>query len=351
MATSSQLQTLCIVRLSALGDVVLVLPLIRALQAHSPSTRITWVIGKGAYPLVAGLADEGIEFVVIDKPRRIADYLDLRRRLKGRTFDALLCLQASWRANWLYPCISARRKIGYSADRARDFQRFFVKEHISGHRPHLVDGFLQFAEHLGLPKPLRAEWRLPVDKAAAEWAAASLPKEGFVAVSPCASKAERDWPVERHCEVIRSILERKQGPVVLLGGNSEREKQVAATIEKEVSSQTGLINLVGATSLPRLVAALSHAKALIAPDTGAVHMANALGRPVVGLYAVAPAHRTGPYSRSEYCVDVFDRGVRELLGKDPARIPWSQRVHDPRAMSLISVDEVLARLELALHRD
>lgn len=326
-------------------------PLIRALQAHSPSTRITWVIGKGAYPLVSGLADEGVEFVVIDKPRRIGDYLDLRRRLAGRTFDALLCLQASWRANWLYPCISARRKIGYSADRARDFQRFFVKEHISGHRPHLVDGFLQFGQQVGLPNNLQAEWRLPVDKAASEWADNTLPAAGFVAVSPCASKAERDWPVDRYCSVIRTLLARKRGPVVLLGGNSEREKHMAATIVRDVASPTGLVNLVGATSLPRLVAALSRAKALLAPDTGAVHIANALGRPVVGLYAVAPAHRTGPYSNSEYCVDVFERGVRELLGKDPARIPWSQRVHDPRAMSLISVEAVLDKLDLALGVD
>jgi heptosyltransferase I len=136
---------------------------------------------------------------------------------------------------------------------------------------------------------------------------------------------------------------------VLLGGNSERERLAAASIS--VGASAPVVNLMGATSLPQLVAALARCRLLISPDTGAVHMANALGRPVVGLYAVAPASRTGPYSHTEYCVDVFEEGVRTLLGRDPATVPWSQRVHDPRAMGLISVAAVLEKIQKVTERD
>jgi len=349
MSPAHAIRSVCLVRLSALGDVVLVLPLIRALQAWSPGVRITWVIGRGAHALVSGLADEGIEFVVIDKRRGPRDYLAFRRRLAGRDFDALLCLQASWRANWLYPFIKARRKIGYSADRARDLQRLFVRERIDGAAPHLVDGFLQFAESLGMPRPGSAQWGLSVQKAAADWASTALPHGPFIALSPCASKAERDWPMERYCDLLRELHTRGLGPVVLLGGNSARERLAAASIAVGVPAP--VTNLMGTTTLPQLVAALARCRLLISPDTGAVHIANALGRPVVGLYAVAPASRTGPYSHTEYCVDVFDEAVRTVLGKDPARVPWSQRVHDPRAMGLISVAAVLEKIQRITERD
>lgn len=338
------IKSLCLVRLSALGDVVLVLPLVRALQAALPGVRLTWVIGRAAHALVSGLSEEGVEFIVIDKPRGPRDYLAFKRRLADRDFDALLCLQASWRANWLYPCIRARRKIGYSADRARDLQRLFVRERIVGSTPHLVDGFLQFAQQLGVDRPTQVEWRLPVQAAARSWCEATLPAGGYVAVSPCASKAERDWPLERLISLIKRITEAGRGPVVLLGGGSARERQVA----ERLCEATQALDFMGKTTLPQLVAALSGCRALVSPDTGAVHMANALGRPVVGLYAVAPASRTGPYENTGYCVDVFAEAVRSLLGRDPASVPWAQRVHDPRAMALISEAAVWERLEAAL---
>jgi heptosyltransferase I len=336
------------VRLSALGDVVMALPLVRTLQARWPEARITWIIGRAAHEALAGLSNEGIEFVVIEKPRGICDYLALRRRLAGRTFDVLLCLQASWRANWIYPCIRARRKIGYGRDRAKDFHSCFIRESIPPAKPHLVDGFLQFAEALGLELPREVDWRLPLQPAAESWAGATLPGKPFIAVSPCSSKPERDWPVERMAEVLRWAHGRDPGPIVLLGGPAGRERSFVDALVSQ--SQVPVLDMVGRTSVPQLIAALARCRLLLAPDTGAVHIANAFGRPVVGLYAVAPASRTGPYGRMEYCVDRFDEAARTLLGRDPARLPWSQRVHDPRAMSLIGVEEVICKIDLILRK-
>ncbi len=143
------LRSLCLVRLSALGDVVMVTPLIKMLLREWPELKITWVIGRSAYPLVASLETLGVEFVVIEKPRRWGDYEALRALMKGRCFDALLCLQASWRANLIYPCIQAPRKIRYGRGPAKDLHAFFIREKLPPAPPHIVDGFLQFGEAVG----------------------------------------------------------------------------------------------------------------------------------------------------------------------------------------------------------
>jgi heptosyltransferase I len=307
---------------------------------------LTWVIGTGAYEAVSGLADEGIEFVVIDKPRRFADYLALRRRLRGRCFDALLCLQASWRANWIYPMISARRKIGFGADRDKDFHRLFVRECLPPARPHLAEGFLQFAEVLGLPFPKMPEWRLPVGPEALAWADTVLPQTPFLAFSPCSSKPERDWPSENYAEVLRHVHQKSPIPIVVLGGPSAAER---SAIDRILAlAKVPVLDLAGKTRIPQLMAALSRCRLLLAPDTGAVHIANAFGKPVLGLYAVAPSRRTGPYPDNRYCIDRFDEAVKTLLHKDPSTSPWSLRVHRPDAMALIKPIEVIEQLDAIL---
>src|SRR5688500_12397756 len=100
-----KIQSLCLVRLSALGDVLMFVPMVRILQKNFPEATITWIISRPAYDLVEGM--EGVEFIVIAKPNNIADYWRFKKQLKGRKFDVLLAAQASFRANLLYPLISA----------------------------------------------------------------------------------------------------------------------------------------------------------------------------------------------------------------------------------------------------
>jgi heptosyltransferase I len=342
----SAVPTICLFRLSALGDVVMVLPLVRAIQASRPEAKLTWVIAQGAYPLVSFLADEGVEFVVLEKPTGLGDYVAIHHRMSARRFDVLLCLQASWRANTLYPLINAGRKIGYRADRAKDLHRLFVRETIEPRRNHIADAFLQFGEMIGVPAPVRPDWRLAVDPAAAAWAAGNLPAGPFLAINPCASKAERNWSEDNYAAVARELRGRFGLATVLLGGPGAEERRTAEKLAAALGGDA--LDLVGRTSLPQLVAALARARLLLAPDTGAVHVANALGRPVVGLYTSAQSARTGPYGNSGFCVDRYDEAVRRFLGRDPAEALWELRVHDRRAMDLITVDDVLGRCAAAL---
>ncbi|HEY4301255.1 MAG TPA: glycosyltransferase family 9 protein [Candidatus Didemnitutus sp.] len=337
----SSSETICLFRLSALGDVVLVLPLVRAIQARKPHAKITWIIAQGAFPLVAGLASEGVEFVVLDKPNGLGDYVAIHHQLAERRFNVLLGLQASWRANTLYPMVKADRKIGYRADRAKDLHRFFVRETIEPRRNHIADAFLQFGEMIGVPAPTVPEWRLPVEPAAAAWAQANLPAGPFFAINPCASKAERNWSGPNYAAVATEMRARHDLPVVLLGGRSAEEQATAAAVCRALGGEA--LDLVGRTTLPQLVAVLARCRMLLAPDTGAVHIANALGRPVVGLYTSAQSARTGPFRRSEFSVDHYREAVTRFMHRDPDRELWELRVHDPRAMDLITVDEVMGK--------
>jgi heptosyltransferase I len=338
---AASLRDIAIVRLSALGDVTLVLPAIETLKRALPRAHITWITGNGAYELLEGYP--GVEFIVFDKRRGPRAYAELRRRLRGRRFDALLAMQASWRANFLYPLIEAPLKIGFDRTRARDGQWLFTNRRIAVAREHLLDSFLAFVAALGVTERIIA-WNLPLSDADRAWAVAQLRRAPgpVLAVNPGASKAEREWPAARWIEVIRAARERWGVRVVLTGGPGARERATGEKIMHAVAG--GVTNLIGASTPKQLAALLEKCAVLAAPDTGPVHLAVAVGTPVVGLYAVAPPQLSGPYLYPELVINRFPEAVRSILGRDPDTVPWTTRVHRGEPMRLIRVEEVLDRL-------
>ena len=338
---AASLRHVAIVRLSALGDVTLLLPVIETLKRAAPQARITWITGSLAYQLLEGYP--GVEFIVFDKSRGLRAYLDLRRQLQGRRFDALLAMQASWRANFIYPLIEAPLRIGFDRVRARDGQWLFTNRRIRFARQHLLDSFFAFLGALGIEERV-IEWNLPITEADRSWATARVPRERtpVLAVNPGASKAEREWPVERLIEAIREAQKRWGAQVILTGGPGVREQSAGATIMAAVS--TGITNLIGETTPKKLAAVLARADCLLAPDTGPVHLAGAAGTPVVGLYAVAPPQLSGPYLYPELVVNRYPEAVRTILGQDPQTVNWTTRVHRGEPMRLIEVADVLPKL-------
>lgn len=341
MESRAAIQNIAIVRLSALGDVTLLLPVVETLKRAAPQARITWITGTFAYQLLEGYP--GVEFMVFDKSRGLRAYLDLRRQLHGRRFDALLAMQASWRANFIYPLIDAPIKVGFDSVRARDGQRLFTNHRIRFAREHLLDSFFAFLGVLGIEERV-LEWNLPISEADRSWAQAQVPRghAPVLAVNPGASKAEREWPVERLIEVIRAAQSRWGAQIILTGGPGAREQAAGATIMNAVSS--GVTNLIGATTPKKLAAILARADCLLAPDTGPVHLAGAVGTPVVGLYAVAPPQLSGPYLCPDLVVNRYPEAVRSILGQDPQSVDWTTRVHRGEPMRLIEVADVLSRL-------
>jgi len=344
----SEVRHIGIVRLSALGDVVMFSALIPLLRQCYPQARITWVVSQPAAAMLEDIDDLALE--VIDKPRRLRDYLTLRRRLRHYRFDLLICGQASLRANLIYPLIRARYKLGWGGRRARDGHRWFVDGQIADADEHLQEGFLRFAWHLAGARQPHQGWPLALTDAesrqAAVWLEPRPTGERLVAINPCASKPERNWPADRYAELIRSIQAQQLGTVVLTGGPSDQEQALAAELEQ--GAKAPLINLVGRTRPKQLAAVLARCDLLIAPDTGPAHVAVAVGTPVVGLYAVARPELSGPYQQPDWTVNKYPQAVARWAPDKTA--DWHYRVHDAAAMELIDVAEVLQHVADCLNR-
>lgn len=339
-STKSNIQSICIVRLSALGDVLMLVPLIRTLQASYPQARITWVISKPAYYLVEDL--DGIDFVVIDKPKTPADYWRFYKQMRSRRFDVLLAAQASFRANLLYPLIHAERKIGYDKLRAKDGHHLFIHETITPGCDHTLEGFLKFADALRITKKI-VSWDLPISADDLAWASAQIPKgDGpLLIVNPAASKPERSWPVARYVEVILHAKAQWNARVVLTGGPGEYDKQLGESI----SRCADVTNLIGKTKPKQLLALISQANLVICPDTGPSHMACAVGTPVIALHAVTSAAVSGPYTFRHLAVDCYPEAVIRILNKTPETNIWGTHAHGLTTMELITVDAVVSRLD------
>jgi heptosyltransferase I len=336
---------IAIVRFSALGDVVMVVAAVRALQHCLPDAEITWITSPLAYSLLSGM--NGVKFEVVDKPRTLTDYCSFYRTFRLRRFDVVLAMQANLRINLLYPALHAPVKIGFDRTRAREGQWLFCNRRIPFCGTHLVDSFLSFVEALA-GKSATAIWDLPLDESDLRWAREqlhTLPKP-WVAIHPHASKTERNWLSQRYAEVVERAVSRWQCSIVLTGGNSPAEQALCERLAQQAPSHT--LNLNGKTTPKQLAALLSQVDVLLAPDTGVVHIARAMETPAIGLYAVASPKLTGPYQRLEYCMDRYPQAVQKFLGKDPEQLAWNTRVHHPDAMSLITVDEVMQQLEKVL---
>ncbi len=336
-------QSICIVRLSALGDVLMCVPLVRALQQHFPAATLTWVISNPAYSLVQSM--QGVEFIVVDKPNHPLDYWRFWQRLRQRRFDVLLAAHASLRANALYACIRATRKIGYDRLRAKDGHAWFIYEAITPGRDHTLEGFLKFARALGISEP-NVRWDLVISASDEQWARTRLPaNQRILVINPAASKPERSWLVERYIALIRWAVEQPNCCVVLTGGPGAADKRFGDLIQAAVPS---VLNLIGQTKPNQLLALIALANCVVCPDTGPAHMAAAMGTPVIALHAVTNPDISSPYPFRQLAVNAYPQAVAQVLGQSVEECAWGTHVHGLAAMQLIGVEEVIARVQQVL---
>jgi heptosyltransferase I len=336
---------LCILRLSALGDVTHTVPVVNALRAFWPDVKICWIIGKLEHQLLSGMP--GVEFIVFDKRGGWAAVAELRRRLRGRSFDVLLQMQVALRANLLSRLIRAPIRLGWNRERSRDRHHWFINHQVPNVPfQHQVEGFLEFARALGAPVE-QPVWSLPVTDADRAWAAGQLPgSQPTLLISPCSSHRLRNWRPEYYARAADHAAENLGCRIVLAGGPSVLEQETGRAVEEAMRSP--VINLIGKDTLTQSMALLERATVVLSPDSGPVHIASALGTPVVGLYAATWARRSGPWNSLDLCVDRFPEAALKYRGKPAESLRWGTRIEVPGVMDLVSVDDVIAKLELAL---
>lgn len=339
--------SVCILRLSAIGDITHALPVLRTMQHYWPGTRITWIIGKNEYALVSEI--EGVEFITFDKSLGFGAYSDIRNKLANHRFDVLLHMQLSLRASITSMLIKAGIKLGFDRARAKDMQWLFTNYRIIPHstRQHVVDSFIEFPRRLGL-KPVLS-WDLPVSADAVKNVKHMISGEKFLAINPCAvakSRNWRNWTAEGYAEVADFAAEHHGMTVLLTGGPSSEERNMADTIVAMCGHKP--LNMVGKTTLPELVALLQLSKVVIAPDTGPAHIASALGTPVIGLYAATNPQRAGPYNYKELVINKYPEALEKYYELSVGDAPWGKRIQNDESMKLIKPHEVTAKLSQAL---
>lgn len=275
----------------------------------------------------------------------------LKRQLAHRKFDILLHMQAAFRASILSLFIPAVRKIGFDKGRAKDFQQMFVAEYIPDNpNSHVAEGFLDFMRYLGA-KDTKPVWDIPIPAAAETQALqATAHQQPYLLLSPCSSNRARNWrnwSIEGYASVIKYAYEEHGLHTIITGGNSKEETrygEALATLQPQA-----VTNLVGQTSLKVLLALVKHSQAVIAPDSGPVHMAVAFQRPSIGLYVTSDPARSGPWRQEQWVVNYYPQALKKYLTKTVQEVSFGQRVRDPNAMNIIPVSAVTDKIDQLMH--
>jgi heptosyltransferase I len=330
-----RLDRIAIVMLSAIGDSVHVLPVINALKRHSPTSRVTWFLAPGPASLVRGhpAIDEIIEFQARGGLR---EWLDMRATLTNRTFDVVLDFQVALKAGLLTSLIDAPVKLGFDRRRARDLNWLFTNRKIPPRaNQHVQDQYFEFLDALGVPHD-RVEWGLgpwPNERGLAKRLLPATDRP-LAAIAIASAKVERNWPAERWAEVVDALHERFGLHAVLLGGKSDAELAAEAIIMRNAKHTP--VSTLGCT-LREMVSVIDASTLVISPDTAPAHIANALGKPVVGLFAATDPKRTGPYrARQDLFVNAYSDPGEENQILMERRLGRAER---------ISVSDVLERVE------
>lgn len=336
---------ICIIRLSAIGDVCNAATIINRIRMQWYDASITWVCGTQEKALLDMIPN--INLIVYDKKAGFKGNLQVWKQLKDQSFDLLLHLQASFRASILTLGIKAKRRIGYHRSRAYEMQWLFTREHTEAPKGfHVVDNYQAFADYLGCPAaPVSWPFELPETAIAnANEHLRNVPRP-FIAICPGASKAYKNWHSEGYVALIKALSE-QNWPIVLLGSPAEIEVKLAKRIEDALDFR--ITNLVGRTSIAELVALLNQAQLLITPDTGPAHLAASQHTPVIGLYVHHNPERVGPYGYVNLAVSHWQQLIEQQTGKSAAQLPWRSRVKDTKAMQSITAEEILAKIPQAL---
>lgn len=337
MTIHARLDHVGIVMMSAVGDAVHVLPVLHALKRHHPATRVSWVLQPGPATLVRGhpLVDDIIEF---DRTQGWRAFRDVRRALRERpVMNLVLGLQVYFKAGIVTSFTRAPIKLGFDRARARDANWLFTTHRIPPHPvgQHVQDQYFEFLHALGIATE-PPTWNLGPWDDERPWQREFVASVGrpYAALVIATSKAEKDWLPERWARVCDALWSDFGLQPVLVGGRSPRELAAEAAIMAAASHRP--ISALG-SGLRRLVAILDGAQLAIAPDTGPLHMAVALDRPVISLIGYTNPKRTGPYRR-------FHDLIVDAYGEPGEDYPISME-NRPGRMPRISVEQVLARVQ------
>jgi heptosyltransferase-1 len=291
-----------ILKPSSLGDVVQALPVLRLLKRHLPESEIYWWIESRLAPLLAGDPDLA-GLVLFDrrrwaKPQNWAEVLRSISWARAQHFDWVIdlqCLMRSASFGWL-----ANGGLIVGLDERREGARGFydLTARRSSFHTHAVDWYLSVLPLLNVPVHWNFTW-LPErpEVAAAVRSKAKAHAPSWIIVQPGARWLNKRWPAEHFASLIEKLADANSAAHFALLGGPE-DQLLAETIS--ASSRSRCLNLTGKLSLPEMVEWIRLGELMLTNDTGPMHVAAALGRPVIGLFGPTEPRRTGPYGQVDH---------------------------------------------------
>jgi len=312
-----------ILKPSSLGDVVHALPVLRLLKRHRPESRVCWWIDSDLLPLLAG--DPDLEALIPfhrrrwGHPRHWHELWNSIRHLRAWHFDWVIDLQSLARSSIVAWLANGRLTVGLDDPREGACALYDIAVRRPSFHTHAVDWYLRVLTALEVPIDRPFDW-LPERPAAAAAIRNRWPDDAhpWIALQPGARWDNKRWPAAFFAEVVQELSPHfPRGRFAILGGASDRP--LASEIAAAAPGRC--LDLTGQTSLPEMIEWLRRASLLLTNDSGPMHVAAALGKPVVALFGPTEPRRTGPYRQTNHvlqnrqlpCVPCLQRVCRHSV--------------------------------------
>lgn len=332
-----------ILKPSSLGDVVQALPVLRLLKLHWPHGEIFWWIDSKLAPLIGNDPDlAGIvrfERSRWASPRYWPELFASIRRMRQERFDLVIdlqCLSRSASFGWL-----ANGKCFAGLDEIREGARAFYDLIVPPppYLTHAVDRYLGVLEALGVPVHWNFDWLPARDSIAAEikqkWNTGAAE---WIVIQPGARWVNKRWPVENFGQLVRqAALRHPRARFAILGGDADRD--LGATIAG--ADPQRCVDLTGRLSLPEMIEWIRLSALMISNDTGPMHVAAALRKPVIAIFGPTEPRRTGPYGQ-------FANVIQTSLYCVPCMKSRCVNPNPLECLHAVSVAQVLGKMETVL---
>jgi heptosyltransferase I len=286
-----------VIKPSAIGDVVHALPVLNLLRKRWPTAQISWLVTPACAGLLEGHPQ--LDEVVLFERRRLGHawrspaaagaLWRFSRDLRRRRFDLVIDLQGLFRSGWLAWKTRAPVRIGFANARELGWAFYTHRVPIATMEQHAIERYLSIAEALGCGRgPVEFRFATTDEDRAA--VAAMVPAgKRFAVLSPGTNWETKRWPVEHFAACVQPLRDQHGLETIIAGGPGD----------SALAEQIDGLNLCGKTTLRQLVALLERAEVVIANDSGPMHVAAALGRPLVTPFGPTNPVRTGPYQRMD----------------------------------------------------
>ncbi len=285
---------LLIVRLGALGDIVHALPALAALRRTFPDARIDWLVDarhRAVLDLTSGLS----HVIAVETTRQWSRLPSSVRGLRETRYDIALDLQGLLKSAVLARASGADRVLGFERAALRETlaATFYSEQHPVDDRGHVIRKNLALAEAAGAGSgPIVFPFVVPALPAGVE--------PPYVVLNPGAGWPNKQWPTDRFGALAAWMHERHGLRSLVLWG--PREEALAAA----VSAQShGAAKVAPRTSIGDLLAIAKAARLVVSGDTGPMHLAAAMGTPLVGLFGPTNSARNGPFDPADESVGRF----------------------------------------------